>query len=79
MRKLINILGHRYGRLTVVSEALPYIYANGAKQRMVLCKCDCGNEVIVRINDIRKGVTKSCGCFYLLFLLFSHSIVSNSL
>ena len=28
------------------------------------CKCDCGNEVIVRSASLVTGVTKSCGCLY---------------
>lgn len=27
-----------------------------------LCKCICGNEIIVRATDLRSGHTKSCGC-----------------
>lgn len=27
-----------------------------------LCKCDCGNEKIVRSTELVRGDTKSCGC-----------------
>ena len=27
-----------------------------------LCKCDCGNETIIRGANLRRGITKSCGC-----------------
>lgn len=27
-----------------------------------LCKCDCGNERIVRSNDLINNKSKSCGC-----------------
>lgn len=27
------------------------------------CKCDCGNEKIIRVSNIVRGFTKSCGCF----------------
>jgi hypothetical protein len=27
-----------------------------------LCKCDCGNEVIVLGNSLKNNATKSCGC-----------------
>lgn len=29
---------------------------------MVLTICDCGNEKIINLNNIRTGVTKTCGC-----------------
>jgi len=28
----------------------------------MLCKCDCGNEKSVRLDDLLSGMTKSCGC-----------------
>lgn len=29
---------------------------------MWLCRCNCGNETIVSSNNLRRGLTKSCGC-----------------
>ena len=29
----------------------------------VVCQCECGNYVSVLANDIKRGHTKSCGCF----------------
>ena len=26
------------------------------------CKCDCGNELLAESDNLREGVTKSCGC-----------------
>ncbi len=28
-----------------------------------ICKCDCGNIVSIRGQDLRQGKTKSCGCY----------------
>lgn len=35
-----------------------------SKQRSAwwLCRCDCGNEKIVRSTELLRGDTKSCGC-----------------
>lgn len=30
----------------------------------VLCRCDCGTEKVVSMNNLRTGNTKSCGCFH---------------
>ncbi len=27
-----------------------------------LCECDCGNNVLVNSGNLRRGITKSCGC-----------------
>ena len=57
--------GEKYGRLTVIGEAEPYIQPSGQKRRMIRCKCSCGNpeEVVVRIDILISGQCKSCGCY----------------
>ena len=57
-----NIVGKRYGKLTVLSLAEPVIVTDGTRKTAWLCKCDCGNELIVRDASIRSGNKKSCGC-----------------
>lgn len=52
----IDRTGHRYGKLTVLGSA-------GDKKW--LCRCDCGNEIIVRSCNLSNGNTKSCGCLRL--------------
>jgi len=53
----------RYGLLTVVSETEPYISPGGQKERSIRCVSDCGNNVIVRLGYLRRGHTRSCGCY----------------
>ena len=50
--------GQRYGRLVVVRRAPN----SGRGKARFLCRCDCGNEVIVLAEALRNGTTKSCGC-----------------
>ncbi len=54
----IETTGTRYGHLTVIG----YGGYNGKHTHSWRCKCDCGNEVIVRGDCLRRGQTKSCGC-----------------
>jgi len=56
-RKKIDLTGHRFGRLT----AKNYFEKNGST--FVNCECDCGNKNVVRIDKLKSGYTKSCGCF----------------
>ena len=60
MSKFKDLTGMRFGRLT------PYQKIGTNKHRVALwlCKCDCGNEVIVNSCSLRKGDTKSCGCLF---------------
>lgn len=62
-RDIISMIGKKFGKLTVMSLADPYISPN--KKQKVLqykCKCDCGNIVVVRGKNLRSGHTQSCGC-----------------
>ena len=58
VKKLIfsqkDLVGQKFGRLTVL-ENLP-----GGKKK---CKCDCGNIVKVKTDNLINGNTQSCGCF----------------
>lgn len=58
MGKYINEQGNRYNRLYVMCEAGRDKYGSV----LYLCKCDCGNFVVVRASRLRGGYTKSCGC-----------------
>lgn len=57
MSNKLELAGKKFGRLTVVEEA-------GRANKFVLwrCRCDCGNEVIVRSSALNRGVIQSCGC-----------------
>lgn len=55
--KIIDRIGERFGRLTVISMA----DRMGGKIRWN-CLCDCGKEVIVRSGSLQAGNTLSCGC-----------------
>lgn len=56
------MVGERFGRLTVIEEVPPTFTSGGRKMKQVLCLCDCGNEKVARVNNLRRGATTSCGC-----------------
>lgn len=51
-----NIIGQRFGNLTVISRE-----SSGSHAKF-LCRCDCGREIVVRGDSLRRGKTISCGC-----------------
>lgn len=51
------MVGEKYGRLTVVSDA-PKV----GKDHMWELVCDCGNRVVTRRRSVTSGLTQSCGC-----------------
>lgn len=53
-----SLVGNVFEKLTVVCSA----GKNNHHQQMWLCECQCGNEVIVRHNNLTSGNTRSCGC-----------------
>lgn len=61
MREKLNLRGQRFWRLVVVEEAGRDKFYNALWK----CKCDCGNEVIVRGMSLVNGDTRSCGCIHL--------------
>ena len=59
--RLENQIGKKYWRLTILSEWWEQV--GDRRKRFVQCKCTCGNISRHRLEDIRSGRTKSCGCF----------------
>nr|DAY30117.1 MAG TPA: hypothetical protein [Caudoviricetes sp.] len=55
-----NLIGKRFGNLVILDI---YDIVDG-KRRRALCKCDCGKEKSIILNDITRKTNpvKSCGC-----------------
>lgn len=52
----------KFGRLTVIEAAPNFVSPSGKIRTRWVCKCDCGNDCIVRTEHLRAGLTRSCGC-----------------
>lgn len=59
----LDLSGKRFGKLTAIEEAQPYIAPCGQKQTRWLCKCDCGNSIVATVSNLRGGHYVSCGCY----------------
>jgi hypothetical protein len=54
--------GQKFGMLTYLSEAGRKYLPSGQWNRMVLVRCECGNEKEVRVMHLVRQRIKSCGC-----------------
>ena len=62
MSKRIDLTGQRFGRLVVVSYNEEI--SKQKKRNYWNCKCDCGNEKVIRGDHLSgKNNTQSCGCY----------------
>lgn len=57
-KRVTDKTGNRYGRLIVIGRATP----DNKGRNKWRCRCDCGNETIVRGEALENGTTRSCGC-----------------
>lgn len=59
MGSKLDLTGERYGRLTAL-----YPTKNRSKHGSVIWvfRCDCGAEREIPCENVRSGVTRSCGC-----------------
>lgn len=57
MGAFIDLSGQKFNRLTVIEKA-----EKRGKFWYWKCKCDCGNECIIRGSSIKNNEIKSCGC-----------------
>lgn len=58
--KRIDYVNQKFGKLTVLEMLYNYNNTNSTYAR---CICDCGNETIANMSNIKNGHTKSCGCY----------------
>lgn len=53
MAKVIDLTGQRFGRLMVMHRI---------GGRSWSCHCDCGKQRAFKSDNLRRGLTRSCGC-----------------
>ena len=59
MGKYIDITNQKFGKLTAL-----YISGNDKRgEKIWHCECECGNEIDALSSNLRRGATKSCGCY----------------
>ena len=75
-----DISGMKFGMLTTI-DLHGRVGTSGNYKRIWCCKCDCGRETFVTVNDLKSGNTTSCGCqkfshgeLYIMSLLEDYNI-----
>jgi hypothetical protein len=58
MPKLLDVTGQRFGRLIALRRD-----GRTAHDSAWICRCDCGTERRIGLSHLRKGHTRSCGCW----------------
>lgn len=58
-----NLIGKKFGRLTVVSRAQNKVSQSGVTCIMYNCVCDCGKQTVAHATSLISGNTQSCGCY----------------
>ena len=61
MGQLIDITGKRFGKLVVLHRLDKSHNVHGNAQWT--CQCDCGNQCIRSIGELKRSKCASCGCF----------------
>lgn len=55
-----DLTGQRFGKLVAISKGKK----DAAQHQYWICKCDCGQIVEINSDNLRRGLTKSCGCLH---------------
>ena|ERR1700730_12991583 len=59
MPKEVDVRGQQFGMLT----AIRFTGQHKGRSRLWLFMCDCGTLTVKILNDVRRGRTRSCGCY----------------
>lgn len=57
-----NLVGKRFHRIMVLSDASDWVGKNGDIQARWNCICDCGKKKKILGQHLKRGMIKSCGC-----------------
>lgn len=58
-----NLMGQKFGRLTVIERTAPPSKSKSEHHAYWLCECDCGEFHVARGSDLKSGQITSCGCY----------------
>lgn len=56
------------GKVFSELEIIEFSHIGKHREKHYLCRCKCGNEKVINFDNLRKGMTRSCGCLNKKFL-----------
>ena len=59
MSLAVDLTGQRFGRLVAITHGPRH-----ERGTTWLCACDCGERTIVQTQNLRREMTRSCGCLH---------------
>lgn len=62
IKKIKNLTGQKFGRLLALG--LMGMTDDDKRRAIWMFKCDCGEVIIAKGNDVASGNTNSCGCYF---------------
>ncbi len=63
MRPVKDIIGQRFGSLTVIGAGESACYSSGKSQAKMECRCDCGRMCVRFRTSLMDGRSRHCGCY----------------
>ena len=57
--------GEKFNKLTLIKK-LKVKLVNHTPTYYGIYRCDCGMEKMILLHNVARGITKSCGCNYLI-------------
>jgi len=58
-----DYVGMKFGRLLIIKDGGYRHLKSGEKKRIMICVCDCKVEKTIDLAALKRGITKSCGCY----------------
>ena len=74
----VDLTGKKFGKLRVIKEVDSVKNSYNKNVRRWLCKCECGNEVIVKHVYLTTGDTLSCGCLNSKGEMYIENLLKNN-
>lgn len=58
MAMKLNYINQTFNQLTIIKDE----GSDRNNHKRALCRCACGTEKVIRLSNVVKGMTKTCGC-----------------